>query len=69
MRAYLVKTVKAVPEEKQRRRYAGSQSEAASTKKAIQEELDLKRTEVGFEEVEIPTNKADLIVWLNKNAV
>lgn len=67
MRAYLVKTVNGV--EPAVKKYAGSQSEAAAVKKEIQEAQDLKRTQVSFDEVEIPTGKTELIAWINKNLV
>jgi hypothetical protein len=69
MRAYTVKLAKGVelPEGKtQKTVYAGSQSEAAEAKKAVQEEHDLKRTQVIVDQVDIPTSKGDLIPWLNK---
>jgi len=70
MRAYVVNIAKGVqlPEGKtQKPVYAGSQSEAAAAKKDIIEAHDLKRTQVIVDPVEIPTGKADLIPWLNKN--
>ena len=66
MRAYLVKTSGVDPV---RRKFAGSQSEAAQFKKDIQEAHDLKRTQVGVESIEIPTAKSELIPWINKNLV
>jgi len=70
MRTYLVKPVKSAnPDGTIKPQYAGSQSEASQVKKAIQEANGLKRTEVGVEEVDVPTSKAELIAWLNKNAV
>lgn len=53
-------------------RYAGSQSEAAGIKRdwfESHKEAGLKRGSIEIDEVEIPTNKAGLIPWLNEHAV
>jgi hypothetical protein len=69
MRAYIVKPLKdADPEGKIKRQFAGSQGDASAVKKTMLEANNLKRTQVGVSEVEVPTNKVDLIAWLNKNA-
>ena len=73
MRAYLVKAdVPAGDATSAFRRYAGSQSEAADIKRDLFEKHKangLKRNTIVVDTVDIPTNKADLIPWLNKNAV
>ncbi len=51
-------------------KYAGSQSEAAAIKRDWFEEHKadgLKRGSIEIDEMEIPTNKAGLIPWLNEN--
>lgn len=52
-----------------KRRFAGSQSDAAKRKGEMKDEHGLKRDEIKVDEVEIPTNKTDLIEWLNKNHI
>ena len=75
MRAYTV-THPGIPQDdgdtKPFLRYAGSQSEAAGVKRDLWEEkrdTRIKRNDISIDEVEIPTNKAGLIPWLNENAV
>ena len=75
MRAYLVTaTVPAGKDESETEQplkgYAGSQGDAAAMKKEWLESHDrLKRSAVRIDPVEIPTDKASLVPWLNKNAV
>ncbi len=74
MRAYLVTaTVPAKGDdqpEQPLKGYAGSQGDAASIKRDWLDNHDgLKRSAVRIDPVDIPTDKANLIPWLNKNAV
>ena len=73
MRAYVVTaSVPAEDEDEDFKQYAGSQSDAAAIKRKLFEDYrdsGLKRGSIETSEVEIPTNKAGLISWLNENAV
>lgn len=46
--------------------WAGSQSDVAELKRGMLED-GAKRKEISVEDVEVPTNKASLILWLNSN--
>lgn len=46
-------------------RFAANQTDARSGKADLAEELGIKKWEVEFEEVEVPTGKADLIPFIN----
>lgn len=46
--------------------WVGTQSDAAAARKARLAE-GFKRAELDTEEVDVPTNKQDLLVWLNEN--
>lgn len=48
-----------------RKRYAGTQADARSTRNTIVEETFCKRTEVTIEEVDVPTAKAELLDFIN----
>lgn len=71
MRAYKVTTTVPGTEdtaEKKLTSYAASQTEAGQIKKGWLEEHGLKRSHpVRVDPVDIPTGKADLIPWINKN--
>ena len=45
--------------------WAGSQDAAGKARKALMSEHDLSRSEITTDEVEVPTNKAGLIDFLN----
>lgn len=50
--------------------YAGKQADAAAIKKSVFEthrDAGLKRSSIEVDEVEIPTDKAGLIAWINSN--
>jgi hypothetical protein len=50
-------------------KFAGSQGDAAAAKRDMLEahkDGGLKRADVQVEEIDIPTDKKGLIVWLNK---
>lgn len=68
MRAYIVQPVKGVTTDV-KRKFAGSQSEAAQFKKDMKDDPsnELKRDQIRVDEVEIPTDKAGLLKWLNEN--
>lgn len=46
-------------------RFAANQTEARSKKAELAEELGIKKNEVEFDEIEVPTGKADLIPFIN----
>lgn len=48
-------------------RWAGAEAAARKEKKALCEEHGLKANGADYEDVEVPTNKAGLLVWLNEN--
>lgn len=48
------------------RRYAGSQTEVREKRDEIMELAGIKKKDVTHEEVEIPTNKAELIPFINE---
>jgi hypothetical protein len=52
-------------------RYAGKQSDAADIKRDLWEEHrddgKVKRNDIAIDEIEIPTDKAGLISWINDN--
>jgi len=45
--------------------WSGSQADAAKTRKRFNSELKFKRDDITTDEVEVPTNKAGLIDFLN----
>lgn len=45
--------------------WAGSQSDAAKHKARLMEELGAKRNQIESEEIDIPTNKVELLAFLN----
>lgn len=50
--------------------WASSMAEARQIKKqAIEDDSSIKPMKVGYESAEVPTNKADLLVFLNENKV
>lgn len=49
-----------------RKRYAGTQADARSTRDTIVEETGCKKKDVAIEEAEIPVGKADLIQFVNE---
>lgn len=59
MRAYKVQTPSGAV------RYAGTQAEAKKLRNDLAEEHDLKKAHVEVEEVEIPTDKAGLLAFVN----
>lgn len=48
-----------------RKRYAGTQADARSTRDMIVEETGCKKKDVAIEEAEIPVAKAELIGFIN----
>lgn len=59
MRAYKVSTPSGTT------KYAGTMAEAKTTRSAMAEEHDVKKAAVEIEEVEIPTDKAGLLAFVN----
>lgn len=52
-------------------RWAGTQADAIVAKKEMAEDYNLNwrsRADLSVEEVDVPTNKADLLLWLNTQA-
>lgn len=47
-------------------RFAGTQAESRSTRDELVTQFDVKKSAVEIEEVEIPTAKPDLLVWVNE---
>lgn len=50
-----------------RKRWVGTQAEAASTRAEWQKKHAAKRDEITTEEVDVPTTKKELLEWLNAN--
>ncbi len=48
-----------------RKRYAGTQADARSTRDTIVEETGCKKKDVTIEEAEVPVAKAELIEFIN----
>lgn len=63
MRAYKVSILEMEP---RRFRFVGSQQEAAAQRRAWMDDYKLKLRAIHFVPVDIPTNKADLIAFLNR---
>lgn len=59
MRAYLVQA-------KGRKRYAGTQADARTTRDDFVEELGVKKKEVDIEEVDIPYDKGGMLQFINE---
>jgi len=49
-------------------RFAGSQGEATKIRMALADEHGLKKNSITIEAIEVPTNKADLLPFLNELA-
>lgn len=46
-------------------RYAGSMTEVKEKRNELMEKFEVKKKDVEIAEIEIPTNKADLLIFLN----
>lgn len=61
MKAYRMTCVSAI-------RYAGSQAEVREFKRVFKDKFNTKPADINIEEIEIPTNKVDLLDFLNEAA-
>lgn len=50
-------------------RFAGTAALAKSTRDELKDELELKKSEVTFEQIEIPAPKDAFLEWLNEFAM
>ena len=65
MRCYLVQ-VPAVKDDKQPKRYAGTQADARKVREELAAEYDVKKSSITIEEAEVPTSKGELLEFINK---
>jgi hypothetical protein len=47
-------------------RWAGSMADAREAKKLMMEDFELKRHQVDIDEIDVPTDKAGLLAFLNE---
>jgi len=60
------KTTGNQPDDKEVTLWAGSQAEASKNRVSLK---GIKCTNVGTDSIDVPTNKVDLLAWLNKVCV
>lgn len=70
MRFYRITATNGLKDEdlKEKKVWVTTQGDAASTRKALIDE-GFRRKDLETEEVDVPTDKAGLLEWLNQNAV
>ena len=68
MRAYKVSAIEKDGDEEFTlgTRYAGTNAEARATRDQLVEQFGVKKKDVSIEEAEVPTAKADLLVFINE---